>query len=286
MTRNYHKFAYAWKQGNPYDSYFLIDEYLRISLGEDVFSIDDDFFEINDTTYWKFLLRLTNNDHRRNAFCSTFSALWSDFPSYDIFRLLLVKDFREPSMIKALGMENFGFEEPEENFDLIISELRASTKLGLVTNINKSPLYDGRVHLNFEHLLKITKDGQWLDFRDKFQLFEKEINDIGYIPYSTTLDVDPSLLLAVFLHQTFGEYSRQPNENYNIVTGVIDSNRDWMKAISSSIEILLNSRGETELDEFVKSTANLNGQINGESWLRSLLDYSVNTSYKNFLKLY
>lgn len=283
----FHKSSYAWSLNDYKKSFKLLDEYLKSDLKEEVFSIDDDFFEKSTTSYWQFLHGLTSNSNRRNSFCATLSSLWKDFPSYDVLRLLLLKDFSEPSMVKALGMEDYGFDDPKEDFEQILVAFRTSAHQGFLTNLPELGSVHGRVYLDFEYIKEGLDDSKWLNYKQLLLDFEKELKILEPISWDKMVAANHQMLLSIFLHQAFGAFKVDPSENYNIIRGCLESNSSRKKSIEASIEMVLHDSTDNQLNELVNAACQIqSNKLSGRNWLLTYLDYSSKFGQKTFLKLY
>ena len=287
MNPIYHLASFHWNAGNIKKAYLVIDEYLKERSGLESFSIEDNFFDFTDRSFWSFLERLLRNSNRRSSFCNTFSILWDDYPNYNLLNLLINKDFTEPSMVKSLGMDQFGFVEPDENFQEILDSFLASAQRGFLTTSVSKSVFDGRTHLDFVELRKVINASNWLNFKDQLLGIEQNLNDIGELAWDKILTSDYKLISSIFLFEAFGEHKREMKDNFIVTTGCLQMNLDWKVAIENSIDQILLAHSDEDIKMFVAVSAQMSHPlIEGRIWLKKLLDYFVNFDENKFYSLY
>lgn len=287
MNQVYFNSRYEWKKGDILKSYDLINNYLVEQTEQEVFSMPEDLLDKYYSNHLLFFNTLLGNDCLRAAFCDIFPILWENNPNDDLLMALVIRDFSKPSLVKKLGMEDFGFEDPEENFQKIIAAFRNTAKRGFLTSANQIAPYTGRVHIDFSYLKTTLLEYNWPDFKDELWAFEKELDSIR-VTWDEISNSENDLLLATSLYGLFGRFDTTVKTDKEvIVTGSLQKDTEWLKAIVKSIEIAKFEKSDEELDELVKSSCQLIGMSSsGREWLDSFLNYSASFNKKAFHKLY
>lgn len=287
MKRIYFESRYKWRQVDLLSAYDVLNDFLVEATNQEVFSVPEDLFDTYDSAFTTFFHTLTSNNCLRAAFCDIFPLLWENNPNNDLLTNLVIRDFSEPSMVSSLGMEQFGFEDPEEDFQKIIIAFRNTAKRGFLTTSNQVAAVSGRVHLDFSYLKTILLESNWPGFNEELWAFEKELNSIE-VPWKQMVDDEPNHVLSFALYEFFGRFEdREVKENEVTTTGCLQMDSDWRKALRRSTEIVLAKSSEEELDRLVKVSTQFSEMENSATvWLKSFLDYTTTFDQETFYKLY
>ena len=282
---SYFKAHYQWKCGEDKLAMDTIVTWLSLLVGEDeTFSFDEEIFlKDRPPSYWFFVQNLLSNKRRKESFSNVFSKLLDATPLNEVFQYLLTKDFSEPGMCEIFGMDQLGlgFNDPEEDFQLILGALKRAIKSGYLTLSRPKPVICNKIYLDYTFIEEI-EESKWKELKPLLITEKKNLENIPEKGWIDMAESDHEFFLSSFLYDYFGSSNREEKENGFILGQCLLSDTEWKTAVQMSAETCMSKLDDTDLNDLIKSTVLITNIKNSKEWVSRLLSFTSNSSETNY----